>query len=420
MEKIIINGGRRLTGEVTITGAKNAALGILPATVLASDKFLIENLPDIQDIRNYISIMKKLGAKIRKTSKGLSIDTTAIADCTSEEIADESTKMRASYYLLGALLGRNGFVELPPPGGCDIGARPIDLHIKGFEALGAKVDVKGSIKIEAPYGLKGTNIYMDVASVGATINIMLAAVKAEGLTIIENAAKEPHVVDIANFLNLMGAKIKGAGTDVIRIMGVEELHGCEYSVVPDQITAGTYMIAAAATKGDVLIKNVIPPHLDSITAKLIEMGADVSVDEDDNIRVVGREYIKPCNVKTLPYPGFPTDLQQPMGLIMCLANGVSSITESIFENRFRYVTELQKMGANVRVNGNTAVFTGPSELYGTKIQATDLRAGAAMILAGLVAKGTTEITNLKYIDRGYENIEENFRNLGADIKRVDS
>ena len=418
MEKIVINGGRRLFGEVTITGAKNAALGILPATVLASDRFLIENVPDIQDIKNYVSIMKKMGAVIERKEDGLHIDTTGIGDCTSEEIAEESTKMRASYYLLGALLGRNGKVELPPPGGCDIGARPIDQHIKGFEALGATVEIKGTIKMDAEHGLVGTKIYMDVVSVGATINIMLAAVKASGITVIENAAKEPHVVDIANFLNLMGANIKGAGTDVIRIRGVEELHGCEYAVVPDQITAGTYMIAAAATKGNILVKNVVPPHMDSVSAKLREMGAEVIVDEDDNIRVIGKEYLKPCNVKTLPYPGFPTDLQQPMGLLMCLANGVSSITESIFENRFRYVTELQHMGASIRVNGNTAVFSGPSELYGAKIKATDLRAGAAMILAGLVAKGRTEITNLQYIDRGYENIEENFRNLGADIERI--
>lgn len=417
MEKIIIKGGNKLEGEVTITGAKNAALGILPATILASDKFVIENLPDIQDIRNYISILKKLGIKIRKTSKGLEINTTTLNDYTSEDLAEESTKMRASYYLLGALLGRDGKVELPPPGGCDIGARPIDQHIKGFEALGAKVDLIGAIKMEAKE-LIGTNIYLDVVSVGATINIMLAAVKAKGITTIENAAKEPHVVDIANFLTLMGANIKGAGTDVIKITGVEKLHGCEYAVVPDQITAGTYMIAAAATNGNVLVKNVIPPHMESVSAKLREMGAEVIVDKNDDIRVIGNDNIKPANVKTLPYPGFPTDLQQPMGLLMCLANGTSSITESIFENRFKYVGELQKMGADVMVNGNTAVFSGPSKLYGTKIKATDLRAGAAMILAGLVAEGETEIENLKYIDRGYENIEENFRHLGADIKRV--
>lgn len=418
MEKIIINGGKSLKGEVTITGAKNAALGILPATVLAKDKFIIENIPDIQDIKNYISILKKMGAKIRKEGNKLRIDTTNIGGYTVEEICEESTKMRASYYLLGALLGRNGEVELPLPGGCDIGARPIDLHIKGFAALGGEIDLKGSIKIKAKE-LKGANIYMDMVSVGATINVMLAAVKAEGLTVIENAAKEPHVVDIANFLNLMGADVKGAGTDVIKVRGVKELHGCEYSVVPDQITAGTYMIAAGVTKGNILVKNIIPKHLESISAKLKEMGIEV-IEYDDSIRVIGTDDIKPCNVKTLPYPGFPTDLQQPMGVLMCFANGVSTIRESIFENRFRYVNELQKMGASIQVNGNTAVFTGPCKLYASQINATDLRAGAAMVLAGLAAEGTTQISELKHIDRGYENIEEIFKSLGADIQRVKS
>ncbi len=416
MEKIIINGGKSLKGEVIITGAKNAALGILPATVLAKDKFIIENIPDIQDIKNYISILKKMGAKIRKEGNKLRIDTTNIGGYTVEEICEESTKMRASYYLLGALLGRNGEVELPLPGGCDIGARPIDLHIKGFAALGGEIDLKGSIKIKANK-LKGANIYMDMVSVGATINVMLASVKAEGLTVIENAAKEPHVVDIANFLNLMGADVKGAGTDVIKVRGVKELHGCEYSVVPDQITAGTYMIAAGVTKGNILVKNIIPKHLESISAKLKEMGIEV-IEYDDAIRVIGTDDIKPCNVKTLPYPGFPTDLQQPMGVLMCFANGVSTIRESIFENRFRYVNELQKMGASIQVNANTAVFTGPCKLYAAQINATDLRAGAAMVLAGLAAEGTTQISELKHIDRGYENIEEIFKSLGADIKRV--
>lgn len=416
MEKIIINGGKSLKGEVIITGAKNAALGILPATVLAKDKFIIENIPDIQDIKNYISILKKMGAKIRKEGNKLRIDTTNIGGYTVEEICEESTKMRASYYLLGALLGRNGEVELPLPGGCDIGARPIDLHIKGFAALGGEIDLKGSIKIKANK-LKGANIYMDMVSVGATINVMLASVKAEGLTVIENAAKEPHVVDIANFLNLMGADVKGAGTDVIKVRGVKELHGCEYSIVPDQITAGTYMIAAGVTKGNILVKNIIPKHLESISAKLKEMGIEV-IEYDDAIRVIGTDDIKPCNVKTLPYPGFPTDLQQPMGVLMCFANGVSTIRESIFENRFRYVNELQKMGASIQVNANTAVFTGPCKLYAAQINATDLRAGAAMVLAGLAAEGTTQISELKHIDRGYENIEEIFKSLGADIKRV--
>jgi len=417
MEKIVINGGNRLSGEVTITGAKNAALGILPATILGKGEFIIENLPDIQDIRNYISILSKMGARIQREGTTLQIDTGSISGAFSDDVAEESTKMRASYYLLGAMLATYGKVSLPMPGGCNIGARPIDLHIKGFKALGAEVELKyGYIDVKAEH-LKGANIYMDMVSVGATINIMLASVRAEGITIIENAAKEPHVVDIANFLNLMGANIRGAGTDVIKVTGVAELHACEYSVVPDQITAGTYMVAAAATKGNVLIKNVIPTHLESITAKLIEMGADVEV-YDDSLRVIGKEQLLPAAVKTLPYPGFPTDLQQPMGVLMCLADGVSNITESIFENRFKYVDELNRMGADILVNGRTAVFNGGKPLYGARIKATDLRAGAAMIIAGLVAEGTTEITELKHIDRGYENIVEKFSALGADIQRI--
>ena len=418
MEKILINGGNHLKGEVTISGAKNAALGIIPATILCEGRCILENLPDIQDIRNYILMLKKLGAKIAKDEQGnTSIDTRGISAEKVYEIKEESREMRASYYLLGALLSKYNEVKLPLPGGCDIGARPIDQHIKGFEALGATVVMKnGFIHVQAQK-LIGGSIYFDTVSVGATINIMLAAVMAEGTTLIENAAKEPHVVDIANFLNLMGASVKGAGTDVIKIAGVKKLTGCTYAVIPDQITAGTYMIAAAATEGDVLVKNVIPKHMEPITAKLIEMGNEV-IEYDDSIRVIGKRPLIPVNIRTLPYPGFPTDLQQPMGVLMCLTNGVSSITESIFENRFKYVNELIKMGADIIVNGNMAVFKGGKSLDASLINATDLRAGAAMIIAGLVADGTTAIHELQHIDRGYDDIVGRLRSLGADIRRI--
>lgn len=324
--------------------------------------------------------------------------------------------MRASYYLLGALLGRYHKAIVPLPGGCNIGDRPIDQHIKGFEALGAKVLIEhGQVKMTADR-LIGADIYLDVVSVGATINIMLAATRAEGMTIIENAAKEPHIVDVANFLNLMGANIKGAGTDTIKIKGVDEMHGCEYSVVPDQITAGTYMMAAAATCGNVLVKNVIPKHMEAVTAKMREMGVEI-IEEDNGIRVIGKENIKGCKVKTLPYPGFPTDLQQPMAVLMSIASGQSVITESIFENRFKYVDELRKMGAEIAINGRVANITGVPTLSGTKIKATDLRAGAAMVIAGLIAEGETRITDIQYIDRGYEKLESNIRSLGGIIRR---
>ena len=417
MEKIIITGGKSLIGEVEITGAKNAALGILPATILANSPSKIDKLPDIQDIRHYISLLSKLGAKITKEDDSYSIDPSNIEYENIEHIEEECTKMRASYYMIGALLSKYKKVKLPLPGGCDIGARPIDQHIKCFEALGAKVEIKkGYINVVADK-LVGTNIYMDVVSVGATINALLASVMAEGTTTIENVAKEPHVVDIANILNLMGAKIKGAGTDMIKIQGVKELRGCEYSVVPDQITAGTYMIASAITKGNVLVKNVIIKHMESITAKLREMGNEV-IEYDDSIRVIGKDNLKPIKITTLAYPGFPTDLQQPMGVLMTQANGISTITENIFESRFKYVNELIKMGANIMVNGNVAIFNGPTQLSEAKIIATDLRAGAAMILAGLIAEGQTEISELKHIDRGYDNIVQKFKDLGADIERV--
>ncbi len=418
MDKMIINGGIPLKGEVNIVGAKNSALGVLPATILCEEKCIIENVPDIQDIRNYISILSKIGAEVNREGHTLYIDTSNINQGKISTIEEETTKMRASYYMIGALLTKFKDVCLALPGGCNIGDRPIDLHNKGFEALGAKVEIKnGFIHVHAKE-LTGAHIYLDVVSVGATINIMLASVMAKGVTTIENAAKEPHVVDIANFLNMMGAKIKGAGTDVIRITGVDKLHGAEYSVVPDQITAGTYMIAAAATCGDVLVKNIIPRHMEPIVAKLAEAGCIINT-YDDSIRVVGKKPLKAITIKTMPYPGFPTDLQQPMGVIMCIANGVSTIIENVFENRFKYIYELKKMGADIMLNGNVAVFNGVEKLQNAKIQATDLRAGAAMIIAGLVAEGRTEITQLKHIDRGYEKIVENLRQLGADIVRVD-
>ena len=418
MDNFIIEGGNPLRGEVEISGAKNAVLGIIPAAILCSCSSKIDNVPDIRDVQKIVNILEKMGAEIYREGDTLIINTDKPISYDCSEYEEETGKMRASYYLLGALLGRYHKAIVPLPGGCNIGDRPIDQHIKGFEALGAKVVIEhGQVKMEADR-LIGADIYLDVVSVGATINIMLAAVRAEGQTIIENAAKEPHIVDVANFLNLMGAKIKGAGTDTIKITGVEEMHGCEYSVVPDQITTGTYMMAAAVTKGNVLIKKAIPKHMEAITAKLREMGAEV-IEEEDGIRVIGEgKTLKACKVKTLPYPGFPTDLQQPMAILMTLAEGQSVITESIFENRFKYVDELRKMGADITVNVRVANITGVPRLSGTKIRATDLRAGAAMVIAGLVAEGETRISDIHYIDRGYEKLEENIRNLGGAIRRV--
>ena len=419
MEYYIIEGGRRLNGEVSITGAKNAVLGLIPASILCGCASKIENVPDIRDVQKYLDILEKLGVEVYREQDNLYLNTENIesSDCSPYE--EEIGKMRASYYLLGALLGRFGKAVVPLPGGCSIGDRPIDQHIKGFEALGATVKIRhGMVYVEAEK-LTGARIYMDVVSVGATINIILAAVLAEGVTYIENAAKEPHVVDVANYLNLMGANIKGAGTDTIRIYGVDSLHGCEYSVIPDQITTGTYMMMAAATQGNILIKNVIPRHMDAVSAKLREMGVQV-IEEDDGIRVIGKRPLKPVKVKTLPYPGFPTDLQQPMAVLMAVANGSSSITESIFENRFKYIDELRKMGAEATVTGRTCTFNGVEELSGTRIRATDLRAGAAMVIAGLIADGETKITDIRYIDRGYEHLEDNLRNLGGIIRRENS
>ena len=417
MEKLVITGGTPLKGEVTISGAKNAAVAILPATLLINGTCTINNVPDISDVKIYSEILEKLGAKIKWNSKNeLTIDTTNIT--TTEAPLDLTSKFRASYYLLGSLLGRKGSATVGMPGGCKLGARPIDQHTKGFEALGATVDIgKGKIVAKAKK-LKGTSIYMDISSVGATINVMLVSVLAEGVTIIDNAAKEPHIVDVANFLNTMGANIKGAGTDTIKITGVKELKGnATYSVVPDQIEAGTFMVAAVASRGDITLKNCITKHLESITAKICEVGGTVE-DYGDSMRIYCNKRPTKANIKTLPYPGFPTDMQSQMGVILSIAEGTSTINESIWESRFQYTEELIKMGAKITSQGKCAFFEGVKELTGAPVYASDLRAGAALIVAGIIAKGTTEIYNLQYIDRGYENIEQKFRDLGAKIERV--
>ncbi|MDO5040017.1 UDP-N-acetylglucosamine 1-carboxyvinyltransferase [Clostridium sp.] len=418
MEKLVINGGRPLVGSVDINGAKNAAVAILPAAVIASEsKCVIDNIPDIEDVHCLERILVSLGCKVRKIDNNtLEIDSTEVNnyDACTEDVR----RMRASYYFIGALLARFKEARVELPGGCPIGVRPIDQHIKGFEALGADVTIEhGAVKVKADR-LVGTNIFFDVVSVGATINVMIAATGAEGVTTLENVAKEPHVVDVANFLNSMGANIKGAGTDIIRIQGVEKFKGCAYSVIPDQIEAGTFMIAAAATKGDVTIKNVIPKHLESITAKLNEMGAKVE-EGDDSVRVTCSGKLKGVNVKTAPYPGFPTDIQQPMSTLLSIVPGRSLITESIWESRHKHIDELKKMGANIKVEGRVAIIDGVEKLTGAVVKATDLRAGAAMVIAGLIADGSTEITSIEHIDRGYPHIEDKFRSLGAEIVRVD-
>ena len=417
MEKLVVSGPTPLKGEVIISGAKNAAVAILPATLLIDGVCTIENLPHISDIEISCKILEKLGAKITWNDKhSITIDTREIK--TTKAPLDLTSKFRASYYVIGAMLGRKGEIEVGMPGGCKLGARPIDQHIKGFEALGANVTVeKGKINGKAKK-LKGAPIYMDIVSVGATINVMLAAVLAKGTTTIDNAAKEPHIVDVANFLNTMGADIRGAGTDVIKINGVEKLHGgTTYSVVPDQIEAGTFMLAAVATRGDITLKNCITKHLESITAKIIEVGGNVE-DNIDSIRVWCNKRPNKANIKTLPYPGFPTDLQPQMGVVLALANGNSVINESIWDSRFQYTDELNKMGAKITANGKTAFFEGVKKLYGAPVYSTDLRAGAALVIAGTAAEGETDIYNLQHIDRGYEDIEEKFRKLGAKIKRV--
>jgi UDP-N-acetylglucosamine 1-carboxyvinyltransferase len=417
LEKLVITGPTPLKGEVEISGAKNAAVALLPATLLIDGVCTITNVPNISDVQILCKILGEMGAKIDWTGKNeLKIDTTNIT--TTQAPLDLTSKFRASYYLIGAMLGRTGEIEVGMPGGCNLGARPIDQHIKGFELLGANVKVgKGTISAKASC-LKGAHIYMDVVSVGATINIILASVLAKGTTTIDNAAKEPHIVDVANFLNTMGADIRGAGTDVIKINGVEKLHGnATYSVVPDQIEAGTFMLAAIASKGDLLIKNCITKHLEPLTAKIMEIGGNVE-DNGDSIRVWYSKRPNKANIKTLPYPGFPTDLQPQMGVVLATANGTSIINESIWESRFQYTAELNKMGANITAQGKTAIFEGVDELFGAPVYSTDLRAGAALIVAGVSANGVTEVYNLGHIDRGYENIEEKFRKIGANIKRV--
>lgn len=417
MEKLVITGPTPLKGEVEISGAKNAAVALLPATLLIDGVCTITNVPNISDVQILCKILGEMGAKIDWTGKNeLKIDTTNIT--TTQAPLYLTSKFRASYYLIGAMLGRTGKIEVGMPGGCNLGARPIDQHIKGFELLGANVEVgKGTISAKASC-LKGAHIYMDVVSVGATINIILASVLAKGTTTIDNAAKEPHIVDVANFLNTMGADIRGAGTDVIKINGVEKLHGnATYSVVPDQIEAGTFMLAAIASKGDLLIKNCITKHLEPLTAKIVEIGGNVE-DNGDSIRVWYSKRPNKANIKTLPYPGFPTDLQPQMGVVLATANGTSIINESIWESRFQYTAELNKMGANITAQGKTAIFEGVDELFGAPVYSTDLRAGAALIVAGVSANGVTEVYNLGHIDRGYENIEEKFRKIGANIKRV--
>lgn len=417
MEKLVITGGRRLNGDVYISGAKNAAVAIIPAAIMADGVCVIDNLPNIEDVASLNSTLNKMGAVSEYSDKHtLKVDSTG--DITTCAVFDEVKKIRASYYLLGALLGRYKRAEVALPGGCNFGTRPIDLHLKGFKLLGAEVDVSdGIVKVSADR-LIGTQIYMDQVSVGATINIMLAASMAEGTTIIENAAKEPHVVDTANFLNMMGANIKGAGTDIIRIKGVEKLHGAEYTIIPDQIEAGTYMIAAAMAGGDVTVKNIIPKHMDSLTAKLAEMGIRI-VKNDDSITVIAEKRPDCANIKTMSYPGFPTDLQPQMTALLSICKGISVVTENVWDNRYQYVDELRKLGAKITVESRVAMIEGVEKLRGAKVSATDLRAGAAMVVAGLFADGITEIDNIKYIDRGYEEIEEKLSSLGASVKRVE-
>ena len=417
MEKLLINGKCRLSGEVSISGAKNAAVAILPATLLVNGICTLENVPNISDINIYCEILESLGAKISRPSHNkVIVDTENII--LKDAPLEMTGKFRASYYLIGALLGRCKRAVVGMPGGCQLGARPIDQHAKAFEALGATVNIgQGKIEAEAKK-LVGTSIYLDIVSVGATINAILASVLAEGVTTIENVAKEPHIVDVANFLNTMGADIRGAGTDIIKVTGVKELSGGVYSIVPDQIEAGTFMLAAVATRGDIVLKNCITKHLYPLTAKIEEMGAYVDEISADSLRVWCDKRPKRVNIKTSPYPGFPSDLQSQIGVILSIAEGTSIINESIWESRFQYTAELNKMGANINAQGKVAVFEGVEELYGCSVSASDLRAGAALVIAGICANGETKISNIEYIDRGYENIEEKFRKLGAKIKRI--
>ncbi len=419
MEQYIIRGGKPLVGEVVISGAKNAALGVVAAAIMSDEPVQLRNLPVISDIEILLRGIAALGAIVEKQGEhGTRVIGRPIHTCVADY--DDLRKIRASYYLCGALLGKYKRAEVPLPGGCNIGSRPIDQHLKGFEALGAKVVIQHGKIIAEAERLIGAHIYFDCTSVGATINVMLAACMAEGQTVLENSAKEPHVVEVANFLNSMGAKIKGAGTDVIRITGVTSLHGSTYSIIPDQIEAGTFMMAAAATKGDVLIKNVIPKHLEAVTAKLVEIGAEVE-EFDDSVRVVATKRLQHTNIKTLPYPGFPTDMQQVMATLLTVAEGTSIVTETIYENRFMYVDELTRMGAAVRVvEGNSAVVEGVDKLTGATVRALDLRCGAALIVAGLMADGITTVEQIEYVERGYEHFPQKLRELGAAIEKVDS
>ena len=416
MEQYIIKGGNPLVGEVEIGGAKNAALAILAAAIMTDETVLIDNLPDVNDVNVMLEAISGIGAGVQRIDRHtVKINGGTIGDFNIEY--DYIKKIRASYYLLGALLGKYRRAEVALPGGCNIGSRPIDQHLKGFRALGADVDIEhGKIVAEAEF-LRGTHLYFDVVSVGATINVMMAAAMADGLTIMENVAKEPHVVDVANFLNSMGANIRGAGTDVIKIRGVKKLHRSEYSIIPDQIEAGTFMFAAAATKGDVTVMNVIPKHLDATISKLVDIGCEVE-EFDDAVRVVAKSRLRCTQVKTLPYPGYPTDMQPQIGVTLALAKGTSTITESIFENRFKYLGELARMGAVVKVEGNSATIEGVERFSGARVSAPDLRAGAALCIAGLAADGITIVDDIVYIQRGYERFEEKLRNLGGIIEKV--
>jgi len=417
MEQYVIKGGNPLVGEVDIAGAKNAALAILSAAIMTDETILIENLPDVRDINVLLEAIAEIGAQVERVDKStVKINGSTIGNLSVDY--EFIKKIRASYYLLGALLGKYKHAEVPLPGGCNIG-RPIDQHLKGFRALGAEVDIRHGAIVAKAENLHGSHIFLDVVSVGATINIMMAASMAAGRTIIENAAREPHVVDVANFLNSMGANIKGAGTDVIRIRGVEKLHRTEYSIIPDQIEAGTFMFAAAATGGDVTVRNVIPKHLEATTAKLEEIGCEVE-EFDDAVRVRAPHKLHRTHVKTLPYPGYPTDMQPQIAVTLALAEGTSIVTESIFENRFKYADELSRMGANIKVEGNSAIIDGVKKLTGARVSAPDLRAGAALVIAGLAAEGVTVVDDIVYIQRGYENFEEKLRSLGAEIERVSS
>ena len=417
MEQYVIKGGNPLYGEVEIGGAKNAALAILAAAIMTDETVTIDNLPNVRDINVLLQAIEEIGAHVERVDihkvkingsfiRGVNVDNEFIR------------RIRASYYLIGALLGKYKHAEVALPGGCDIGSRPIDLHMKGFRSMGADIDIAHGLVIARAKELKGTHIYMDKVSVGATINIMMAAAMADGKTVIENAAKEPHVVDVANFLNSMGANIRGAGTDVIRIVGVEKLHATEYSVIPDQIEAGTFMFAVAAAGGNVLVKNVIPKHLEATTAKLLEVGCQVE-EFDDSVRVISDGHLKHTQVTTLPYPGFPTDMQPQMAVLLGIAEGTSTVTESIFENRFKYVDELTRMGADIKVESNIAIFSGVKRYTGARVNAPDLRAGAALVIAGLAAEGITVVDDIYYIQRGYEALEEKLTKIGAKIARVE-